>query len=45
MRRVAAVLLVLVGGALASTAQDAALPNRLRSLKFAAIGDNGIPAE
>jgi predicted MPP superfamily phosphohydrolase len=42
MRRVAAVLLVLAAAsAFASAAQEAALPNRPLSLKFAAIGDNG----
>jgi len=39
--RVGAVLLLLAGSAWASGAQDAALPNRPASLKFAAIGDNG----
>jgi len=41
MMRVGAVLLLLAGSAWASGAQDAALPNRPASLKFAAIGDNG----
>ena len=41
MRRVAAILVLLVGSVWASAAQDAALPNRATSLKFAAIGDNG----
>jgi hypothetical protein len=41
MKRVAALLLMLAGGALASAAPDAALPNRPTSLKFAAIGNSG----
>jgi 3',5'-cyclic AMP phosphodiesterase CpdA len=41
MKRVATALLLLTAGVFPSTAQDAALPNRSASLKFAAIGDNG----
>ena len=41
MRLVAAVLLVLAGGAFESAAQDPVLPHQAGSLKFAAIGDNG----
>jgi 3',5'-cyclic AMP phosphodiesterase CpdA len=41
VKRVGAVVLLLVTGALAGGAQEPALPNRPTSLKFAAIGDNG----
>jgi len=41
VKRAYAVLLLLVAGAWAAGAQGLTLPNRLASLKFAAIGDNG----
>ena len=41
MKRIGAVVLLLVAGALAGGAQEVAVPNKPASLKFAAIGDNG----
>jgi len=41
VKRIGAVVLLLVAGALAGGAQELVLPNRPASLKFAAIGDNG----
>jgi predicted MPP superfamily phosphohydrolase len=41
VKRVGALLLLLVAGGWAAGAPDLTLPNRATSLKFAAIGDNG----
>ena len=41
MKRIAAVALLVVAGALAGGAQELTLPNRPASVKFAVIGDNG----
>jgi len=41
MKRLCAVLLLLVAGAWATSTRDLTLPNRPTSLKFAAIGDSG----
>jgi predicted MPP superfamily phosphohydrolase len=41
VKRVGALLLLLVAGGWAAGASDLTLPNRATSLKFAAIGDNG----
>jgi hypothetical protein len=41
MKRIGAVALLLIAGALVGGAQELALPNRPASLKFAAIGDFG----
>jgi len=41
MKRLCAVLLLLLAGAWATDARDLTLPNRPASLKFAAIGDSG----
>ena len=41
MKRLCAVLLLLLAGAWATDARDLTVPNRPASLKFAAIGDSG----
>jgi hypothetical protein len=41
VKRIGAVVLLLVASGLAGGGQELALPNRPASLKFAAIGDNG----